>query len=256
MDTDPGKLLRSTALRSSLSRISGLFYRITCRIRRGSPAETIEALAQRRPLNDQQRLILGELGTSKEGARFIDEKVDNMNRAAFHRFAFLLNAFTQLLFVDLAAQLFLPVPYLKVVLVGANLLLAALAHIGTRRHFRALLAGPAALPPKRRWFGLRTNKRYNKAVKKQSRPYGRSAWREKTLYQPAYVVNALTLFLGSQFIISPERLIFPLGFIVDKLTGLATTLVLVFDVWRVIRAGDDARRAREKQVMVYRDLDI
>jgi hypothetical protein len=30
----------------------------------------------------------------------------------------------------------------------------------------------------------------------------------------------------------------------------------VFDVWRGVRAGEDARIAREKEVSVYRDLDI
>jgi hypothetical protein len=39
------------------------------------------------------------------GAAFIDEKVQSINRGAFHRSAFALNAFTHLGFVDLAAQL-------------------------------------------------------------------------------------------------------------------------------------------------------
>jgi hypothetical protein len=33
-------------------------------------------------------------------------------------------------------------------------------------------------------------------------------------------------------------------------------MVAAFDVWRGIRTGDDARVAREREVSVYRDLDI
>jgi hypothetical protein len=125
-----------------------------------------------------------------------------------------------------------------------------------RQSLRALLAGPNALPPKRRLLGLSRNPKYNKAVKKSSRPHARSAWKEKSVYRPAYFLNALSIFLGSQFIISPEKLLFPLGFIVGKLTGLFSTLVMAFDVWRGLKAGDDARIAREREVSVYRDLDI
>jgi hypothetical protein len=44
--------------------------------------------------------------------------------------------------------------------------------------------------------------------------------------------------------------------IFGKIVGLISTLLAVFDVWRGIRAGDDARVAREKEVGVYRDLNI
>jgi hypothetical protein len=88
-----------------------------------------------------------------------------------------------------------------------------------RQHFRALLAGPNVLPPKRRLWGLLRNRNYNRAVKKSSRPYAQSAWKEKSVYRPAYFLNALTIFLGSQFIIPPGKLIFPLGLIVGKLSA-------------------------------------
>jgi len=57
--------------------------------------------------------VLRELAASKEGAAFIGEKIQGMNRGAFHRSAFALNAFTQLGFVDLAAQLSMTLPQLK-----------------------------------------------------------------------------------------------------------------------------------------------
>ncbi|HEY8212745.1 MAG TPA: hypothetical protein VIG36_01220, partial [Methylocystis sp.] len=96
----------------------------------------------------------------------------------------------------------------------------------------------------------------NRAVKKNSRGYAQSAWEEKSLFRPAYFFNAVVIFLGAQFIIPPDRLIFPFSFILGKISGLFTTLVMVFDIWRGMRAGDAARVAREREVSVYRDLDI
>jgi hypothetical protein len=247
---------RYARMRGFLARLWALVGRLTFKIKRGTQDETIADIGSKWKLNDKQRQFLVELGGTKAGAAFIDEKVQDINRGAFHRSAFMLNAFTQLGFVDLAAQLSLSLPKLKLALVAANLILASIAHAAMRRHFRALLAGPTALPPKRRLWGLLRNRKYNKAVKKSSRPYAQSAWKEKSVYRPAYFLNALTIFLGSQFIIPPEKLIFPLGLMVGKLSGLFSTLVMVFDVWRGVRAGDDARIAREREVSVYRELDI
>lgn len=260
MSTQPDQLLGATSrfagTRRRLAGLSGFIGRVTFRIKRGTPAETIAALGAQWRLDDRTRLALTERGMSRAGASFIDEKVQAINRAAFHRTAFAFNAVVQLLFVDLAAQVGLALPSLKYALVLANLALAVAAHAEMRSRFRAIVAGPNALPPKRRLFGLFANPRYNRAVKKSSRPHARSAWREKTLYRSAYFINAATIFLGSQFIIPPERLIFPFGFLVGKITGLFAMLVTLFDVWRGIRAGEDARIAREREVSVYRDLDI
>lgn len=261
MDRQPERFFDTTASRLAttrrwLGRVSRVLSRITFRIKRGTPAETIAALDRQRRLPGAARLKLFELARTTAGAAFIDEKVQAINRAAFHRSAFAVNALTHLLFVDLAAQVSLSLPGLKYALVAANLALALLAHGEMRSHFRALLAGPKALPPKRRLWGLFANPHYNRAVKRGSRPHANSAWREKSLYRSAYFVNAAAVFLGSQFIIAPERLIFPFGFLLGKLTGLYALLVTMFDVWRGIRAGEDARIAREREVAVYRDLDI
>lgn len=261
MPEEPGTFLDSVTSRfamgrSFLSKTSNLLGRATFRIKRGKPAETIEEVGKRWKLSDKQRLFLGELGAAKTGAAFIDEKVQAINRAAFHRSAFALNALTHLGFVDLAAQLSLSLPQLKLALVAANIILALVAYFEMRRQFRALVAGPNALPPKRRFWGMFRNRGYNRAVKKNSRPYAQSAWKAKSLYRPAYFINAALIFLGSQFIIPPEKLIFPIGFLIGKISGLLTTLVTAFDVWRGVAAGDDARIAREREVSVYRDLDI
>jgi hypothetical protein len=247
---------RYATARNFLARLWTFFGQVTFKIKRGTSEETIAEIGKKWNLDLKQKQFLIEFGGTKAGAAFIDEKVQDINRGAFHRSAFVLNAFTQLGFVDLAAQLSLSLPQLKLALVLANLILAWIAHAGMRQHFRALIAGPNALPPKRRLWGLSRNPKYNRAVKKRSRPYAQSAWKEKSLYRPAYFLNALTIFLGSQFIIPPEKLIFPLGFLVGKLSGLLSTLVMMFDVWRGVRAGDDARIAREREVSIYRDLDI
>ncbi len=242
--------------RSFLARLSTLLGEVTFKIKRGTPPETIEEIGKKWKLDEKQRQFLLELGNTKAGAAFIDEKVESMNRGAFHRSSFVLNAITQLAFVDLAAQLYVSLPQLKLVFFAVNVILAATAHLQVLENFQALVAGPNALPPKRRFWGMFPNPKYNRAVKKSSRPYARSAWKETSLYRPAYFFNAISIFLGSQFVIPPEKVIFPLGFIIGKVSGLFSTLVLMFDVWRGVKAGDDARTAREREVSVYRDLDI
>lgn len=261
MGAEPEHLLDSVTSRyavgrSFLARLSAFVSQVTFNIRRGTPAETIEEIGRKWKLDDKQRQFLIEFGNTKAGAKFIDEKVQDINRGAFHRSAFALNAFTQLVFVDLAAQLYLSLPQLKLALFAVNLILAGIAHAEMRQHFRALVAGPNALPPKRRFWGMFPNPEYNRAVKKSSRPYAQSAWKETSIYRPAYFFNAVSIFLGSQFILPPEKLIFPFGFIIGKVSGLFSTVVMMFDVWRGVRAADDARIAREREVSVYRDLDI
>jgi hypothetical protein len=242
--------------RGFFTRASGLFQLLTFSLPQGSGEENIAALCQRWGLSEAQRQSLVALCREKAGASFFADKLEEMNRAALHRSAFLLNAVTQLLFVDLGAQLFLSLPQIKLFFVFANLGIAWIAHASIRQELKALLAGPNALPPKRRFGGLLPNPDYNRAVKQSSLPHARSAWREKSLYRLAYFTNAATIFLGSQFVIAPEKVIFPFGLILRKTTGLFSTVVMLFDVWRGVKAGDDARSAREKEISVYGNLDI
>lgn len=262
MASEPEKLLDTVtshyaAARGVFSRLSAFLAKVTFKIPKGAtPGETIDELGKRQALDEEERLTLHILVQNKAGVAFFDEKIQSINRAAFHRSAFALNAVTQLLFVDIAAQLYISFPHLKYALFLGNLVLAVVAHFEMKSLLRALIAGPNALPPKRRFFGMFPNADYNRAVKKNSRHYARSAWKEKSLYRPAYFIDAASIFIGAQFIVAPERIIFPFGFIIGKVTGLFTTLVMIFDVWRAIRAGEDARVAREREVAVYRDLDI
>ena len=247
---------RFDAARGYFSRASTLLGRATFRIRRGTPQETLAALQEKWKLDGDRRRGLTELVATKTGAAFLDEKVEDINRAAFHRSAFLLNAATQLGFVDMPAQFYLALPQLKIAFALANLLLALVAHVSMRQNFKELLDGPNALPPKRILWGLFANPDYNRAVKRSSKPYARLAWTERSLYRPAYFLNAASIFLGAQFVVPPEKLFFPLGFILAKISGVFSTLVMLFDAWRGFRAGEDARAAREREISVYRDLDI
>ena len=262
MASEPEKLIGAVtshyaAARGFLARASAFISKVTFKIPKGpTPGETIDELGKRWTLTEEERLSLQILVRTKPGAAFFDEKIQAINRAAFHRSAFALNAATQLLFVDLAAQLYVSLPQLKLGMFAGNVLLALIAHSEMRALFKAMIAGPNALPPKRRFFGLFPNPEYNRAVKKSSKYYARSAWKEKSLYRPAYFINAASIFLGAQFIVAPEKIIFPFGFILAKVTGLFTTLVMIFDIWRGVRSGEDARVAREREIAVYRDLDI
>ena len=242
--------------RGFLSRASSLLSTITFKVARGKPEESIADLDKKFGLDAGQQQTLFALAATKSGPAFIDEKIQDINRAAFHRSAFALNALAQLLFVDLPAQVGVSFFYLKLALVAANLVLALYAHVSLDWTLDDLIAGPDALPPKRRFFGLAVNPRYNKAVKNRSRPYAREAWKEKSLFRPAYFINAATIFFGAQFILPLERLIFPFGMLFGKIIGLIATAIAAFDVWRGVRAGDDARIAREREVSVYRDLNI
>jgi hypothetical protein len=261
MSSEPEKLIETVtssyaSARSIITKFSHLLSFMTFKIKRGKPDENIAALETHLTLTQEQKQMLVALSSTKPGANFIDEKIQDMNRSAFHRSAFLLNAFLQFFFVDIGAQMAISIIWIKVFFVVVNLILAFIAHISKLMSYDELLAGPNALPPRRRLFGLLTNRRYNRAVKKKSRPYARQAWRENNLYRPAYFINATLIFIGGQFILPLDRLIFPFGLIFGKIIGLLTTLATIFDVWRGIKSGDDARIAREKEVSIYRDLNL
>jgi len=88
-------------------------------------------------------------------------------------------------------------------LVAANLLLAWIAHDSIRQNYKALLADRTPCRPSAA-SGSCANPAYNRAVKKSSLTHARSAWQEKSIYRPAYFFNAITIFVGSQFIIRPD----------------------------------------------------
>lgn len=247
---------RYASARGLLGGLLAFFAKATCKIAPGAPAATIDALAASFALGEADKQRLRDLVSTKAGEAYFFEKLDNLNREAAHRSAFVLGAVVQLFFVDLAGLVGLSFLPLKIALALANLLVAVLAHMSRREQLRELLEGPNALPPKRWLFGLFANKHYNKAVKRNSLAYAEMAWREDTLYRPAYYANAATLFVGSEFIVAPGKLYFPFSLIVGKLSGLFSTFAMVLNLWFGFKASEDGRRAREKEVAAYRDLDV
>ena len=86
MGAEPEHLLdsmtsRYAMARSFLARLSTFVGQVTFKIKGGTPAETIEEIGRKWKLDNEQRQFLVELGNTKAGAAFIDEKVQNINRA-------------------------------------------------------------------------------------------------------------------------------------------------------------------------------
>lgn len=229
-------------------------YQVTGR----DAAELVQNLTLRFKLGTEQTAELERLITSKQGRAFLMERVHGINRESFHRSAFLFNAASQIAFVDLASGLmpFLPVLPLKMVFAAANLGIAAYAHRQIRHEVKSLLAGPEALPPRRRLWGLLANPAYNRAVKRQSEKHGKEAWREKIVYRGGYYLNAASLFLGGQFLVPADKLIWPIGYIVGKTATVITMPLMALNIWRGTVSGSNALRAREQQNSTLGKLNL
>ena len=127
---------RYARARSFLTQLGTFVGQVTFKIKRGTQDETIAEIGKKWKLDAKQRQFLIELGGTKAGAAFIDEKVQDINRGAFHRSAFALNAFTQLGFVDLAAQLSLSLPQTQAGVCSGQPHSRRIAHAAMRQHFR------------------------------------------------------------------------------------------------------------------------
>jgi hypothetical protein len=71
--------------RSFLARLSKFVGQVTFKIKLGTQDEAIAEICRRRKLDDKQRQFLIELASTKAGTAFINEKVQDINRGAFHR---------------------------------------------------------------------------------------------------------------------------------------------------------------------------
>ncbi|NBX66717.1 MAG: hypothetical protein EBQ96_06965 [Proteobacteria bacterium] len=241
-----------------LARIWEIKDKLTYQVKGKNTDELIQNLATRFSLKPAHTAHLEDLAKTKEGRAFLMERVHGINRESFHRSAFLFNAASQIAFVDLAGTMlpFLPTLPLKLIFAAANLGIAAYAHRHVRRELRSLLAGPEALPPKRKWWGLLSNGAYNRAVKKQSKKHGKEAWREKIIYRGGYYLNAASLFLGGQFLVSSDKLIWPVSYIFAKAGTLVTLPLVGLNIWRGTVSGSNALRAREQQNSTLGKLQI
>ena len=135
-------------------------------------------------------------------------------------------------------------------------MLAMVAHLEMRQHFRALMAGPRQLPKRRRLFGLLSNPRYNKRGEEKLEALCAQRLEGDDAVSIAYFVNAggdlsgLAIHHPARAADLPVRLSARQDHRADHHRSWC------FDGWRGIRAGDDARLAREREVSVYRNLDI
>jgi hypothetical protein len=87
MGADSSNFINSTRshyamARSLLISLSTFVGQVTFKIKRGTPDETIAEIGRKWKLDDKQRQFLTELGGTKTGAAFLDEKVQDINRGA------------------------------------------------------------------------------------------------------------------------------------------------------------------------------
>ena len=148
---------------------------------------------------------LQKIQKEEDGEDFIERKIDDVNRNASHRTAFVVNALAQLLLVNVSSfslLSFVPESWFKILLVGANLLVALIAWRRIRNSKSQLLEGPSDEPNWSFWGMFRSNRRkHNQHVKDLAEPH-KIRMRDERLFSIMYVVNAVTLFFASQLIFS------------------------------------------------------
>ena len=228
----------------------------TCQIVGATTEERIEALAKRfnKVAKNKQKLLY--LLATAEGRQFVDQKIDTINREAFHRSAFFGNALVHAGFVNFSLLTLLPSYQLKLAFVGANLAISGFAHIQMRRELSRLVKGPQALPSKRKFFGLLKNKKYNKAVQASAKPHARQAWRERYLYRTGYFANAGLMFFGAEFLLAPDKLIPPISYVVSFATSLVTTPTAIINGWTGVKSLEASLQASMKENSTYKKYQI
>jgi len=121
---------------------------------------------------------ISELDTvrnEEDGPEFINRKINDVNRNASHRTAFATNALFQFLLVNLSSisiLSFVPDSWFKVLLVGANLVIAFLAWRRIRTSRSQILKGPSEEPEWSFWGMFRSNRRkHNQHIKDLAEPH-------------------------------------------------------------------------------------
>ncbi len=188
---------------SFLHLVNGHWKAKTQPIRGKTDSDLLKSLRAYFDLSNNERKKLSTLKKKKKGSNFITQKVDEVNRYASHRTAFLANALVQLLLVNLASISllgFIPNIYSKLLLVSANLLIALLAWRRVRACKQTLLQGPATKPKWSIWGAFRGNRRkHNKHIKAQAKPY-KTHMSDERLFRMIYLINAITIFFASQLL--------------------------------------------------------
>lgn len=168
-------------------------------------AEKLSELQTYFKLNSKQQTELQKVEAEDKGSDFIKRKVDDVNRNASHRTAFLANALIQLLLVNLSTLPilgYIPDSWFKVLLIGANLFVAFIAWRRIRNSKSQVLKGPGDEPDWTFWGMFRSNRRrHNKHIKDLAEPH-KVRMRDERLFSIMYLVNAVTLIFASQLILT------------------------------------------------------
>ena len=174
-------------------------------LRDSSTANKLDTLKTYFKFDAKEQTSLQKIQNEEDGEEFIDRKINDVNRNASHRTAFVANALAQLLLVNLSSMSllsFVPESWFKVLLVGANLLIALLAWRRIRNSKSQLLDGPSDEPNWSFWGMFRSNRRkHNQHVKDLAEPH-KFRMRDERVFSIMYMVNAVTLFFASQLILS------------------------------------------------------
>lgn len=206
-------------------------------------------------LDTNEQADIRKIYNEEDGEAFIDRKINDVNRSASHRTAFIANALAQLLLVNLSSVSllsFVPESWFKIILVGVNLLVAFLAWRRIRNSKSQLLKGPSEEPNWSFWGMFRSNRRkHNKHVKDLAEPH-KIRMRDERIFSILYTVNAVTLFFASQLIFSDYLPAIVGGIINFPLFILTIPLAIANAYWafrsnnQVVKAATERGRTLDK----------
>lgn len=167
--------------------------------------DKLDSLTSYFKYDSDQRGELEAAQNEEDGPEFISRKVNDVNRNASHRTAFAANALFQFLLVNVSSislLSFVPDSWFKLLLVGANLIIAFLAWRRIRNSRSQLLKGPSDEPEWTFWGMFSSNRRkHNQHIKDLAEPH-KIRMRDERIFSILYSINAVTFFFASQLILS------------------------------------------------------
>ena len=214
-------------------------------LRDSSTANKFDHLKTYFKFDSDEQAELQKIQNEEYGEDFIDRKIDDVNRNASHRTAFVANALAQLLLVNLSSMSllsFVPELWFKGLLVGANLFIAFLAWRRICNSKSQLLEGPSEEPNWSFWGMFRSNRRkHNQHIKDLAEPH-KLRMRDERVFSIMYMINAVTLFFASQLILS-EYLPAIIGGIINFPLFIVTIPLAIANAYWAFRANNQVVKA-------------
>ncbi len=174
-------------------------------IKGSSTEDKLQSLASYFKFDSDEIREIETIENADDGKSFFARKLHDVNRNATHRTAFLINALAQFLLVNVSSislLSFVPDSWFKILLIGANLVVAFIAWRRIRNSKKQVLQGPNEEPDWSFWGMFRSNRRkHNEHIKDLAEPH-KIKMKDERLFSIMYVVNAVTLLLASQLILS------------------------------------------------------